>query len=57
MEAAERGKKAMVSQIYKIIREMALEVGGTGILAVLFASIAAGANEGVFCRVFGISRG
>lgn len=64
MEAAERGRKTMASQIYKIIHEMAeghrvaMEVEWTGILAVPFGSIVAGGpNESLFCRVFGVSRG
>jgi hypothetical protein len=48
MEAAERGKKTMASQIYKIIQEMAdgdrvaMQVEWTGTLAVPFGSIEAG---------------
>jgi ketosteroid isomerase-like protein len=64
LEGAERGRKAMASQIYKIMHEMAdgdrvaMEVEWLGTLAVPFGSIPAGGQmKGCFCSVFGVPRG
>jgi hypothetical protein len=60
LEGAERGKKAMSRQMYKIKQEIAcqdrvaLEVEWAGTLAVPLGSIPAGADESLFC---GLSAG
>ena len=60
---AERGKRVMPRQMYKIKQEIAdhdrvaLEVEWVGTLAVPYGSIpAGGADEGLFCRVSGVPR-
>src|ERR1700682_3295963 len=62
LEGAEQGKKVMSRQMYKIMQEIAdrdrvaLGVEWVGTLAVPFGSIpTGGADEGLFCRVSGIS--
>lgn len=58
LEGAERGKKTMASQIYKIMHEMAdgdrvaMEVEWAGTLAVPFGSIPAGGQLKAYFAVF-----